>query len=182
MEKIYYADIETPVGTVWVVQSNKGLMRINFPCEEAKLLADVAKHTKTVMEYRPSKLDDVGSWLDKYFDGKKIKFKRNFDLRGTVFQKKVWTSLFNISYGVLVSYGKLADNIGKPKASRAVGNAVGENPVAIVIPCHRVVRGNGGIGGFGGGLPRKRILLNVEGVLEGSEGVPEKGIDLRKFF
>ena len=157
-------------------------MRINFPCEEEKLLADVSKHTKTLLEYRPSKLDDLSSWLDKYFEGQKPKYDGKFDLRGTAFQKNVWNTLFKIPYGVLVSYGQVAEDIGKPKASRAVGNAVGENPVAIVIPCHRVVRGNGGIGGFGGGLPRKRILLNVEGVLEGSDGVPEKGIDLRKFF
>jgi len=182
MEKIYYADIETPVGSIWAVQSNKGLMRLNFPCEEEKMLADISKHTDSVPEYRPSKLDDLGSWLDKYFKGKNPKFTKKLDLRGTAFQIRVWTTLFKVPYGVLVSYGQLADDIGKPKASRAVGNAVGENPVAIVIPCHRVVRGNGGIGGFGGGLPRKRILLNVEGVLESSDGVPEKGIDLRIFF
>lgn len=182
MEKIYYADIETTVGTLWAVQSNKGLMRLNFPCEEEKLLEDVAKYTDTVPEYRPSKLDILESWLTKYFDGKNPKYRKKFDLRGTVFQKKVWTTLYEVPYGVLVSYGGLAEKIGKPKASRAVGNAVGENPIAIVIPCHRVVRGNGGIGGFGGGLSRKRILLHIEGVLDTSDGVPEKGVDLRDFF
>ena len=182
MEKIYYADIETPVGPVWAAQSNKGLLRVNFTCPEEKLMADIAKSTETVPEYRPSKLDDLGNWLDGYFKEKNPVFKGKFDLRGTTFQKNVWKALFKVPYGVLISYGQLAEKIGKPKASRAVGNAVGENPVAIVIPCHRVVRGDGGIGGFGGGLPRKRILLNVEGVLESSEGVPEKGIDLRKFF
>ena len=182
MEKIYYADIETPVGTIWAVQSNKGLMRLNFPCEEEKVLCDVAKHTETVPEYRPSKLDDLDSWLNDYFDGINPKFSSKFDLRSTTFKKKVWRILFKVPYGKLISYGKLAEKIDKPNASRAVGNAVGENPVAIVIPCHRVVRGNGGIGGFGGGLLRKRILLNVEGILETSEGAPEKGIDLRKYF
>lgn len=182
MEKIYYSDIETPVGNIWAVQSNKGLMMLSFPQEEEKLLADVAKHTDTVPEYRPSKLDDLGIWLEKYFNGQKLKYRKKFDLRGTVFQKKVWETLFKVPYGALVSYGQLAANIGKPRASRAVGNAVGDNPIAIVIPCHRVVRGNGAIGGFGGGLPRKRILLNVEGILESCEGVPEKGIDLSRFF
>ena len=182
MEKIYYADIETPVGTVWGVQSSKGIMKLSFPCKEETLLADVSKYTETIPEYRPSKLDELGSWLDKYFNGKKPIYKKKFDLWGTVFQKKVWTALFKVPYGALVSYGSLAETIGNPKASRAVGSAVGANPIAIVIPCHRVVSGDGGIGGFGGGLPRKRILLNIEGVLDSSDGEPEKGVDLRKFF
>ena len=182
MEKIYYADIETPIGTIWAVKSLKGLMRLNFPCEESELLSELSKLIKTEPEYRPSKLDNLDAWLRKYFQGEKIPFSEKLDLRGTIFQKKVWENLFKIPYGKLVSYGKLAENIGNPKAARAVGNAVGENPVSIVIPCHRVVRGNGSIGGFGGGLPIKRILLFVEGILDSSKGVPEKGVDLRKFF
>ena len=76
----------------------------------------------------------------------------------------------------------IAKDLGKPKASRAVGNAVGQNPISIVIPCHRVVWSNGGIGGFGGGLRMKRYLLNLEGLLPRVEGEPEKGIDLSRFF
>jgi O-6-methylguanine DNA methyltransferase len=182
MEKIYYADIETPIGTIWAVQSLKGIMRLNFPCEESELLSYISRFSDTEPEYRPSKLDDLEAWLRKYFQSENIQFSGKFDLRGTSFQKRVWKTLFKLSYGKLISYGKLAENIGKPKAARAVGNAVGENPVAIVIPCHRVIRGNGSIGGFGGGLPIKRILLTVEGILDSSYGVPEKGIDLRKFF
>jgi len=104
------------------------------------------------------------------------------DLRGTDFQKKVWKEIYKINYGKLTSYGILAKNIKKPKAARAVGNALGENPICIIIPCHRVVWNNGGIGGFGKGLHRKRFLLNVEGILPNINDDAEKGIDLREYF
>jgi methylated-DNA-[protein]-cysteine S-methyltransferase len=90
--------------------------------------------------------------------------------------------IYKIPYGRLTSYGKIAENIGKPKASRAVGNAVGANPISIIIPCHRVISSNGGIGGFGGGLDKKRALLTIEGIFSTSNGTPEKSTDLCKFF
>jgi O-6-methylguanine DNA methyltransferase len=182
MEKIFYSDIKSPIGTIWVAISNKGLLRLDFPCAEEKFLKELGTQTESKPEYRPSKLDDIGNWLDSYFDGKKMEYKEPFDLRGTDFQKKVWKAIHDIPRGKLASYGQLAENIKKPKASRAVGNAVGQNPIAIIIPCHRVVWSNGGIGGFGGGLPIKRVLLNIESILPEAEGTPEKGIDLSKFF
>jgi len=165
-----------------VAISNKGLLRLDFPCAEEKFLNELGTQTESKPEYRPSKLDDIGNWLDSYFDGKIMEYKEPFDLRGTVFQKKVWKAIHDIPHGKLASYGQLAESIKKPKASRAVGNAVGQNPIAIIIPCHRVVWSNGGIGGFGGGLPIKRILLNIESILPVAEGTPEKGIDLSQFF
>ncbi|MBT3285423.1 methylated-DNA--[protein]-cysteine S-methyltransferase [Candidatus Bathyarchaeota archaeon] len=182
MEKIFYSNIESPIGSIWVARSKIGLLRLDFPCEEVKFLKELGAHTETEPEYRPSKLDDIGNWLDGYFKGEKMEYKEPFDLRGTDFQKKVWNAIFDIPHGKLASYGQLAENIKKPKASRAVGNAVGQNPIAIIIPCHRVVWSSGGIGGFGGGLPIKRVLLNIENILPEAEGTPEKGIDLKKFF
>lgn len=182
MEKIFFADIETPIGSIWTARSKKGLMRLSFPCAEEKFLKELSAQTEAEPEYRPSKLDDISNWLDKYFEGKKMEYKEPFDLKGSDFQKKVWRAIHRIPYGKLSSYGLLAERIRKPKASRAVGNAVGQNPIAIIIPCHRVVWSNGGIGGFGGGLPAKRVLLNMENILPDAEGKPEKGIDLRKFF
>jgi methylated-DNA-[protein]-cysteine S-methyltransferase len=85
------------------------------------------------------------------------------DLRGTAFQRDVWTALRAIPPGETVSYRDIAEAVGRPDATRAVGNAVGSNPVAIVVPCHRVIRTSGGLGGFGGGLDRKRWLLAHEG-------------------
>lgn len=182
MKKIYYSDIETPVGSVWAAQSNKGLMMLNFPCQEERFLEEMEIHSDIEPEYRPSKLDDLSLWLDGYFNGELQVFKGDLDLRGTSFQRKVWNAIRRVPYGGLISYGQLARNIDNPRASRAVGNSVARNPIAIVIPCHRVVSSNGGLGGFGGGLPRKRFLLELEGVLQDSEGEPEKTINLRDLF
>ena len=182
VEKIFYADIESPMGTLWAAQSKKGLIRLNLPCDEKKFLNELSTQITDEPEYRPSKLDELSLWLDDYFKGENTKYKGTLDLRGTDFQKKVWRAIYRIPYGKLTSYGLLAKAIKKPNASRAVGNAVGQNPIAIVIPCHRVVWNNGGIGGFGGGLHRKRFLLNVEGILPSSKNNSEKGIDLRAFF
>jgi len=182
MEKIYYCDIDTPMGKAWTATSGTGLLRLNLPCAEARFLAELGTQIDTEPEYRPGKLDGLSSWLDRYFEGKKMTYAKPFDLRGTGFQKSVWKEIYKIPYGKLTSYGLIAKSIGRPKASRAVGNAVGQNPLSIVIPCHRVVWNNGGLGGFGGGLDMKRFLLNVEGVLPKAEGEPEKGLDLGRFF
>jgi O-6-methylguanine DNA methyltransferase len=120
--------------------------------------------------------------MEKYFDGSKRKYRKQLDLNGTEFQKKVWKKIYEIPYGKLTSYSQIAIDIEKPKAARAVGNAVGANPISIVIPCHRVVWVNGGIGGFGGGLKKKRMLLTVEGIFDSPEGTPEKRVDLSKYF
>ena len=182
MEKIFYADIESPMGSIWAAISKKGLIRLNLPCSEDKFLNELSTQINDEPEYRPSKLDTLSLWLDDYFKGKRSKYSGSFDLRGTDFQKKVWKTIYKIPYGKLTSYGLLAKAIKKPKASRAVGNAVGQNPITILIPCHRVVWNNGGIGGFGGGLNRKRFLLNVEGILPSTKSGCEKGIDLREYF
>jgi methylated-DNA-[protein]-cysteine S-methyltransferase len=182
VEKIFYADIESPMGSIWAAISKKGLIRLNLPCSEDKFLNELSTQINDEPEYRPSKLDTLSLWLDDYFKGKRSKYSGSFDLRGTDFQKKVWKAIYKIPYGKLTSYGLLAKAIKKPKASRAVGNAVGQNPITILIPCHRVVWNNGGIGGFGGGLNRKRFLLNVEGILPSTKSGCEKGIDLREYF
>ena len=182
MDKIYYSDIDTSLGKLWSAISVKGLVRLNISCIEANFLEELSRQIHSEPEYRPGKLDDLSFWLDKYFEGKRVLYNEPFDLRGTSFQKRVWKEIFKIPYGKLTSYGLIAKDLGKPKASRAVGNAVGQNPISIVIPCHRVVWSNGGIGGFGGGLRMKRYLLNLEGLLPRVEGEPEKGIDLSRFF
>ncbi len=105
--------------------------------------------------------------LLEYFSGKRRAFNLPLDLRGTAFQLAVWKELLNVQYGKTVSYGELALWIGKPKAARAVGAAVGANPIPIIIPCHRVIGKNGGLVGFGGGLELKRRLLAIEGTVVG---------------
>ncbi len=107
-------------------------------------------------------LGGIVTQLDDYFAGRRTSFDVPLALEGTDFQRRVWSELCAIPYGASISYGELARRVGKPGASRAVGQANGRNPVAIIVPCHRVVAGNGGLGGYGGGLDRKKTLLDLE--------------------
>jgi methylated-DNA-[protein]-cysteine S-methyltransferase len=100
--------------------------------------------------------------LAEYFSGARRRFDVPMQLHGTPFQQRVWRALARIPYGKKVSYGDIAREIGKPNAARAVGQAVGSNPLPIIIPCHRVIAGDGTLGGFGGGLATKRQLLTLE--------------------
>jgi methylated-DNA-[protein]-cysteine S-methyltransferase len=107
-------------------------------------------------------LAHVVAQLDAYFAGERLGFDLAMDLRGTDFQQRVWASLCEIPYGETISYGELARWVGSPKASRAVGLANGRNPIAIIVPCHRVIGADGSLTGYGGGLERKVWLLEHE--------------------
>lgn len=111
----------------------------------------------------PDPLARVCRQLDEYFVGDRTAFDLPLELGGTPFQRKVWQALEAIPYGETVSYGEVARRIGSPRAVRGVGGANGRNPVAIVVPCHRVIAADGSLGGYGGGLERKRRLLELEG-------------------
>lgn len=111
--------------------------------------------------------------LDEYFGGKRERFDLDLMLEGTEFQQRVWTTLARIPFGKTWSYGELAARIGRPKAVRAVGLANGANPLPIVLPCHRVIGADGSLTGYGGGMPAKRLLLELEGALQ-----PERQIRL----
>jgi methylated-DNA-[protein]-cysteine S-methyltransferase len=108
---------------------------------------------------------DVRTQIDEYFDGARTAFDVPMALEGTEFQRAVWDQLSAIPYGTTISYGELARRVGNPRASRAVGSANGRNPIAVIVPCHRVIAGDGSLGGYGGGLDRKSLLLDLEGAL-----------------
>jgi methylated-DNA-[protein]-cysteine S-methyltransferase len=110
-------------------------------------------------------MSEVRDQLSAYFDGRLRDFDLPLSMHGTPFQELVWEGLRAIPYGVTVSYAELADRIGRPGASRAVGSANGRNPISIIVPCHRVIAANGTLGGFGGGLDRKEWLLEHEAVV-----------------
>jgi methylated-DNA-[protein]-cysteine S-methyltransferase len=114
-------------------------------------------------------LRDARRQLDAYFDGRLRRFDLPLAARGTAFQREVWNALREIAYGRTMSYAELAERIGKPNATRAVGAANGRNPLPIVVPCHRVIGADGSLTGFGGGLPVKRFLLALEGARETSD-------------
>ncbi|MFF7729749.1 methylated-DNA--[protein]-cysteine S-methyltransferase [Streptomyces sp. NPDC008001] len=111
---------------------------------------------------RPEIFARTEEQLQEYFAGGRTEFDLPLALAGTEFQRTVWHALLEIPYGETVSYGRLADRIGRPAASRAVGLANGRNPIGIIVPCHRVVGATGALTGYGGGLPRKRRLLDFE--------------------
>ena len=113
---------------------------------------------------RSDAMEVVMAEMVEYFEGRRQKFDFAMAPAGTEFQQQVWKALLEIPFGQTLSYSQVAEQIGRPKASRAVGSAVGANPILIAVPCHRVIRGDGGLGGFSAGLPNKIILHELEGI------------------
>lgn len=177
MERAYYTGIETLIGVLWAASTEEGLFRINLSKSKMEFLRDL-KDFEVVEE--PERFEELSILLKEYFDGHPVDFDLPLDLRGTDFQRAVWEALRRIPYGRVSTYGRIAEMVSKPKAVRAVGNAVSRNPIAIVIPCHRVVRADGSIGGFYSGVDVKRLLLSIEGVLEG--GASERESLLRHMW
>jgi len=173
MERVYYTGITSPIGTMWAAATEAGLFQIDFPRPAAEFLRSLRRRVDAEVVQDPDRFEVLRDMLKAYFEGERVIFELPLDLRGTEFQKTVWHATYRIPYGRLSSYGRLAAAVGRPKAARAVGNAVGANPLVIVIPCHRVIRSEGSIGGFGGRPDLKRYLLSIEGVLPRTR---EKGL------
>jgi O-6-methylguanine DNA methyltransferase len=152
----YYTFKETPAGALLLVGEGKVINGIYWKVfkRAPKVAADWIENKK--MFTRPLKQ------IDEYFAGKRTVFDFDFVADGTNFQKKVWKELSRIPFGASVSYKTIAKKIGKPKAVRAVGTAIGSNPMSIVVPCHRVLTSAGKLGGFAGGLKSKEVLLKKE--------------------
>ncbi|MEY4220931.1 MAG: putative methylated-DNA-protein-cysteine methyltransferase [Actinomycetota bacterium] len=156
----YFSGVLTaPIGDVTVVASDLGVRYVMF-AEDAhpKPLSNLDIHVNPQHPVVKYTLDQ----LREYFDGARIAFDVPLDLHGTEFQVATWKSLAEIPFGKTISYGEQAASIGRPKAVRAVGGANGRNPVAIVLPCHRVIGANGSLTGFGGGIAVKQWLLQHE--------------------
>jgi methylated-DNA-[protein]-cysteine S-methyltransferase len=147
--------MDTPVGRLVLESDGDALIGIWLPTSGMQAGSDGTG--------APPVLKDTVTQLEEYFAGERTEFDVPMDLDGTAFQREVWAELSRIPYGETISYGELARRVGRPKGPRAVGQANGRNPIAIIVPCHRVVASNG-LGGYGGGLPMKRALLAVEGV------------------
>ncbi|OOE06395.1 cysteine methyltransferase [Anoxybacillus kestanbolensis] len=145
---VYY---ESPIGWLQIVGTNEGIERI-----------DVVERGEDQNEKVAEPLMQSLEELEQYFQKKRTSFSMPLKLVGTPFQLRVWEVLQTIPYGQTVSYADIAKQIGQPKAVRAVGNAVGNNPITIVVPCHRVVRTGGGLGGYAWGIERKKWLLTHE--------------------
>ena len=156
--------IGSPIGLLYVALSAKGLCRIDFDPDPAQFLARLDPLART--ERNPDALAPVARRFNEYFAGERKAFDLPLDLeRLKPFQCGVLQIALSIPLGKVWTYGRVAEALGKPKASRAVGQALAHNPVPIVVPCHRVIASDGSLGGYAGGLERKRLLLRLEGAL-----------------
>ena len=158
MVKHYYKEMRSPVGRLKLISNTKNLVAVLWQGCEPKW---VDKRERKEGETHPV-LKKTQTQLNEYFAGKRITFDIPLESYGTVFQKKVWKTLRKIPYGKKWSYLDIAQKIGSEKACRAVGGAIGKNPISIIVPCHRVIGKNGTLTGFAGGLKAKKFLLELE--------------------
>jgi methylated-DNA-[protein]-cysteine S-methyltransferase len=165
---VAYTTLDTPVGEVLVAATQKGVVRISYTDWFAPdaTLEDLARRVSPRVLEAPARLDDLRRELDEYFAGERKRFDVGVDraLLGP-FARKVLGRTARIPYGKVSTYSEVAAAAGSPRASRAAGNALARNPIPIVIPCHRVLRAGGGLGGYAGGLERKTTLLELEGAI-----------------
>jgi methylated-DNA-[protein]-cysteine S-methyltransferase len=162
--------IATPLGDLTLAATARGLALAWF---------DLQKHRSDVVDAPPMPehplLVEAAAQFERYFAGALRRFELPLDPLGSPFQQRVWQALQDIPHGSLSTYGRLARELGVPDAARAVGAAVGRNPIAIAVPCHRVVGSGGALTGYAAGLPRKRHLLLLEGAIDGPDRQP--GLD-----
>lgn len=153
-----YKLIDSPVGELKLVASDKGLVAILWENDSPRRV----RLSELVEDEHHPVLVETERQLKEYFAGKRKAFSVALDMRGTRFQKDVWEALLAIPFGETRSYGQLANQLGNPRATRAVGAANGRNPVSIIVPCHRVIGASGKLTGFAGGLDAKARLLGLE--------------------
>jgi methylated-DNA-[protein]-cysteine S-methyltransferase len=165
---VAYASVDSPLGPLVVATTPRGLVRVAYtePGSQDDVLEDLAARVSPRMLEAPERLDEPRRELDEYFGGHRKEFDLAIDwsiLRG--FTLKVLRETARIDFGELRSYAEVATAAGSPRAVRAAGNALGANPMPVVVPCHRVVRTGGALGGYTGGVERKEFLLHLEGIL-----------------
>jgi len=161
---------KTPIGAIWVVASPKGLVSVTLEQPQNQLL-QLANYKDLTELKKQKKLSTAQQHLLKsaqqlaeYFQNKRQQFDLNLDLSGTDFQVAVWKKLLTLPFSKSLTYSDLALKVKRPRAQRAVGSAVGKNPLLIIVPCHRVLASKGKLGGFSGGLDVKRALLKLENI------------------
>lgn len=162
---VAYRTLDSPIGELILAATKRGLVRVAFGWSEPGALDELAQSVSPRILRAPGRLDSVARQLDEYFRGRRRRFDLTVDwrlVRG--FRLDVLRHLSLVDYGATVSYADLADAAGSPRAVRAVGTACGHNPLPVVVPCHRVIRSDGTIGNYGGGVETKRALLSLEGV------------------
>ncbi len=167
-----YATVDSPVGRLLVASTRRGLVRLAFPEEpEEHVLEELAETLSPRVLSSPPMTDAVRRQLDAYFEGRLRGFRARLDwsLISPGFFRRVLEATARIPFGAVSTYGTVAKVAGSPRAARAAGNALHDNPIPIVVPCHRVVPSGGGVGKYGGQEWRKTFLLRLEGAIDGEE-------------
>ena len=162
---VAYAQTDSPIGPLLVAGTSAGLVRLAFQQEaQDAVLEDLAERISPRVLESPALVDEIRRELDEYFEGRRDHFDLPLDWRlSSGFRRTILRTLYaDVAFGRTVSYLELATMVGNPKASRAVGTAMATNPIPVVVPCHRVLRTGGQLGGYGGGLPAKVRLLELE--------------------
>ncbi|MFQ5933252.1 MAG: methylated-DNA--[protein]-cysteine S-methyltransferase [Dehalococcoidia bacterium] len=166
-----YTIFETDLGWMGVLASDKGLRRMTIPVSTPEEAMHQLEGGLEGAELDPDFFGDFPDRVRRLFRGEEVDFPEKVDLPGaTPFRRAVWEATRSIPKGETRSYGEIAAQVGRPAGARAVGQAMGSNPLAILIPCHRVIAGDGGLGGYGGHIEMKRRLLEVEGAIESGRG------------
>lgn len=169
---VAYRTFDTPIGTLLLAATERGLVRIAFACQDLDaVLAELAGRISPRVLAAPRPLDPAARQLEEYFAGRRREFDVPLDFTlAAAFRREVLERLRLVGYGQTTSYARLAASTGRPRAVRAAGTACARNPLPVVVPCHRVLRSDGGIGGYAGGTEAKRTLLALEG--GGRQGPP----------
>jgi len=163
---MFWTTVDSPIDPLLLIGDETGLRELQMEPHEPPV--DAVRDDDA--------LAPVAAQLRDYFAGARTRFELPLSPRGTAFQQKVWLALREIPYGRTTTYGQIASELGQTTASRAVGLANGRNPIAVIVPCHRVIGANGTLTGFGGGLPRKRWLLDHERAVLGERGPEPAGL------
>ncbi len=155
MDTVHYRTVDSPVGPLTLAGTNDRLRHL-------RMVDQTYEPSREGWEVDDAMFEEAAEQLNAYFSGDLVDFDLELEMVGTEFQRRVWAALLTIPYGETRSYGEVALQIGAPGASRAVGLANGHNPIGIIVPCHRVIGANGSLTGYGGGLGRKKQLLEME--------------------
>ena len=165
---VAYSTVDSPLGPLLAASTDRGLVQLSYPRQDTdEMLERLARKISPRVFEAPARFDELRRELDEYFERRRREFELPLDWRLTRgFVCTVLKQTNRIPYGETRSYAEMAELAGSPRAFRAAGSALGANPIPIVVPCHRVLRSGGGLGGYGGGLDVKRRLLQIEGVLD----------------
>ena len=161
---VAYAQVDSPLGPLTVAATKRGLVRLAYPERPLDdVLGRLAEAVSPRVLEAPARLDPIRRELEEYFEGRRRRFETPIDWALTAgFFRRVLQATARIGYGQVRTYAEVAGRAGNPRAVRAAGNGLGSNPIPVVVPCHRVVRTGGGLGGYTGGLERKKFLLGLE--------------------